>query len=550
MLQEWNRRLRTIMGVFLKSTFFISDVRREQILFDIRMGSDPRHNYYLLLLLSALIATFGLLANSPAVVIGAMLVSPLMTPIFGIAIGLLTGDARLLRSALFAEAGGVALAVTAGALVGFSPLAVEVTPEVLSRTSPNLLDLLVAGLAGFAGCLAMIDERISPILPGIAMATSLTPPLAASGLCLAFGATDGGLGAFVLFLANFLAILFVSSFCFVLAGFVGGPDVQSKKVYVKRFALAAISLVVMTYVLTGALVSLIRDKHARETIRHAVLEELSSLPALSIREVLLDETDDGSRLLSLVVIDASREPMPGNLQRIEAQVNERLQRPADVLVKTHITRSVSSSGERLRNVYRSADGIEMIILPDEDLLLLNVATQVVRERIEHIPGMVLADSFMRRRGKWKDVHITLQGPLRPFPGGVAELQKRIRDVVQDRDVRLVVRYEESFELAADGGAPVDMSLCEGEESGTCQMELLASNILRMDLGLRPLAVKAREKGGDWVVVAEVAGERLMTPEQVRGMEQILGETVLGEVRLTVHTKVEAMVDSQSSMAGL
>jgi len=399
MMRGSNKRLKSSLKVFLRSTFFVSDLRREQILSDIRKGSDPRHNYYLLLLLSALIATFGLLANSPAVVIGAMLVSPMMTPIFGIAVGLLTGDARLLRLALFAEAGGVALAVAAGALVGLSPLAVEVTPEVLSRTSPNLLDLLVAGLAGFAGCLAMIDERISPILPGIAMATSLTPPLAASGLCFAFGATDGGVGAFVLFLANFLAILFVSSFSFVLAGFVGGPTVERKSVYAKRFALAVISLVVMTYVLTSALVSLIRDKHVSEAVRQAVLAELAELPALSIRDVLLDSTADGSRMLSLVVIDASREPEPSSLQRIEATVLEQVQHPVDVFVKTHITRSVSSSGEKLRNVYHSADGIEMIVLPREDIKLLNMATQVIRDRIEHIPGMVLVDTRLQHKGK-------------------------------------------------------------------------------------------------------------------------------------------------------
>jgi uncharacterized hydrophobic protein (TIGR00271 family) len=177
----------------------VDDCRKSEVLDDIGIGSTPKATYYLLLSISVLISGFGVLTNSPAVVIGAMLVSPLMTPIFGISLGLVRGDMVLLRKAFVAEFGGVVIAVGVAAILGMFPFAQEVTPEMLSRTSPTLLDLLVAALAGVAGCLAMIDERISPVLPGIAMATALTPPLAVSGLCLAFGAYEGAWGAFFYF---------------------------------------------------------------------------------------------------------------------------------------------------------------------------------------------------------------------------------------------------------------------------------------------------------------------------------------------------------------
>jgi len=130
----------------------VTECRKKTVREDITVGSTPKAAYYLLLGISVLIAGFGLLINSPAVVIGAMLVSPLMTPIFGISLGLVRGDMSLLRNALVAEFGGVLIAIGAAAILGLFPFAQEVTPEMLARTSPTLLDLLVAALAGAAGC--------------------------------------------------------------------------------------------------------------------------------------------------------------------------------------------------------------------------------------------------------------------------------------------------------------------------------------------------------------------------------------------------------------
>ena len=191
---EIARPARTTPLVPTSSFLFVSEKRKREVLDDISQGSLPRPLYYLLLAVSAGIAAFGLIANSPAVVIGAMLVSPLMTPIFGISLALSRGDLALLRPALIAEFGGVALIIAFAFVIGVLPFSLEVTTEMLARTRPTLIDLFVATLAGLAGGLAMIDERTSPMLPGVAIATSLTPPLATSGLSLAFGAYDGSVG--------------------------------------------------------------------------------------------------------------------------------------------------------------------------------------------------------------------------------------------------------------------------------------------------------------------------------------------------------------------
>ncbi|MFN8643197.1 MAG: DUF389 domain-containing protein [Candidatus Binatia bacterium] len=161
----------------------VTPQRREAVLREIDELSQPTATYYVLLGLSELIAGFALIVDSAATLIGANVVAPLMTPIFGIALGLMRGDLRLLRKALLAEVGGAALGVGLCYLLGLLPLMGEPSATLLAQTRPTLIDLFVAALAGFAGVLAMIDERISPALPGVAIATALNPPIAAIGLC-------------------------------------------------------------------------------------------------------------------------------------------------------------------------------------------------------------------------------------------------------------------------------------------------------------------------------------------------------------------------------
>ncbi len=166
----------------------------------IRSGSQPHFPYYLLATVSSLLACFGLIANSAAVIIGAMLVAPLMLPIFGIALALVRGDTKLLWQSIKAEVLGILLAVGLSYGIGQLPLAIELTDEMIGRMRPNALDVLVAILAGLAGTYALLDEKISPSMPGVAIAVAIVPPLSNCGLLLALGEPQGALGSFTLFL--------------------------------------------------------------------------------------------------------------------------------------------------------------------------------------------------------------------------------------------------------------------------------------------------------------------------------------------------------------
>ena len=135
----------------------VAKERKAFVINEISQGSTPEPRFYFMVVISTLIAANGLVADSPAVIIGAMLVAPLMTPIFGISLAMVRSDSYLLGRSLRAEIIGVSLSILLGALFGLIPLAIDPTPEMLARIHPNLLDLCVAVLAGLAGSYAMVD---------------------------------------------------------------------------------------------------------------------------------------------------------------------------------------------------------------------------------------------------------------------------------------------------------------------------------------------------------------------------------------------------------
>ncbi|MDD1449846.1 DUF389 domain-containing protein [Sphingomonas sp. H160509] len=166
-------------------------------------GWSPR--YAFMTMMSAGIAVLGLLLSSPAVVIGAMLISPLMNPILGFGFSLALFDFRELRRSLKALALGAIVAVLFTALiVTISPLQAP-TAEIVARTRPNLFDLAVALFAALAGSFAIIRGRGETIV-GVAIATALMPPLAVVGYGIATRNMPVAAGAFALFVTNFITI--------------------------------------------------------------------------------------------------------------------------------------------------------------------------------------------------------------------------------------------------------------------------------------------------------------------------------------------------------
>lgn len=178
--------------------------------------------FFCLLILAAGIATYGLLGDSVAVIIGAMIIAPLMLPIMGLAYSISTGDSAAIKSSLLVSLGGIAAAIAVAFFLTLpisNILQVENINQIMIRTSPRLLDLLAALVTGLAGAFAMSRSDVSDTLPGVAIAISLVPPLANVGILLATSNYSLALGSLLLFTTNYLAILITGAILFGIMGF-------------------------------------------------------------------------------------------------------------------------------------------------------------------------------------------------------------------------------------------------------------------------------------------------------------------------------------------
>ncbi len=183
---------------------------RGQLLFDGVEAGQKLSRFWVLIVLAAAIASAGIVADSTATVIGAMIVAPLMTPILGTVLSVVTADrANLVRSLALIVAGAssvVAIGWLFATLVPY-PVVAATNSQVAGRVHPHLIDLLAALATGAVGAFALVRSDVSDTLPGVAIAISLVPPLAVVGLTLESGASGQSVGALLLFLTNVGAIL-------------------------------------------------------------------------------------------------------------------------------------------------------------------------------------------------------------------------------------------------------------------------------------------------------------------------------------------------------
>ncbi|NMG09264.1 TIGR00341 family protein [Brasilonema sp. UFV-L1] len=241
----------------------------QQELEEIRSGlleeSSIDINYLVLILGSCVIATLGLLSNSAAVIIGAMIIAPLMLPIRGLAFGALEGDVVLFRKAFTAIIIGTALAMTLALLIGYFVGLPQFGSEIISRSKPNLLDLGIAVAAGGISGFAKVQPKISGSLAGTAIAVALMPPICVVGLGLSQGNLALSLGATLLYLTNLLGITLSCMLTFLLTGYT--PLKHARKVLGWTLAFTAILLIP----LSAGFFQLIRQAQLEVSLRRALL---------------------------------------------------------------------------------------------------------------------------------------------------------------------------------------------------------------------------------------------------------------------------------------
>jgi uncharacterized hydrophobic protein (TIGR00271 family) len=272
----------TVSGIIKKwaDSRDIGETRRQAISDTLFFEQPDRTNklvsWWVMLLLSVAIATFAVLQDSTAVVIGAMLIAPLMTPIMGTAAGIVYGWRGRTTSSLVMVAAGVGGAIAlAYILANWVPALVPlgVNSQVVSRISPTLVDTLIAIAAGAAGAYATVDDRVSSSITGVAIAVALVPPLAVVGIMLEAGRLPDALGAFLLFSTNLVSIILAGSLVLYLTGFAPFRRFKENRdevlVNMGVVALAGI-LILIPLALTAR--DIVTDS-SRRGLAHAILDE-------------------------------------------------------------------------------------------------------------------------------------------------------------------------------------------------------------------------------------------------------------------------------------
>ncbi|MEO0985073.1 MAG: TIGR00341 family protein [Cyanobacteria bacterium J06639_14] len=215
-LWQW---VRTFWKTYLSSGRRVSPQALNYMTDSLLEDSTAGTSFVVLIVGSCVIATLGLLANSTAVIIGAMLIAPLMMPIRGLAFGILEADRDLIRTAIKALAMGIGLAIVISSLLGLSLNLSDYGSEVWSRSRPNLLDLGIAITAGALAGFAKIEAKLSSSLAGTAIAVALMPPLCVVGLWLAQLDGREAIGALLLFVTNLMGITLACMMAFLWAGY-------------------------------------------------------------------------------------------------------------------------------------------------------------------------------------------------------------------------------------------------------------------------------------------------------------------------------------------
>ncbi len=309
--------------------------RRGEVQVNLRNASRPGFDFFLLVVLSCIIATLGLLIDSPATVIGAMLVAPLMSPIIGLGLSSITGDERLLRQSAISLGQGAILAVLMSFAITLAyrnlPFLslTELPAEVLARTQPSPVDLGIALAGGLAAAFALAMPNISAAMPGVAISTALMPPLCVVGIGLGLNDLDISGGAFLLFITNAATIAFAAALVFFALGF--NPDSKIRARRIPRTLLVAalftaILLGTLTYLSYGFVRTLNEDIYLRQ-----VIQEESA--RLGTEVIEWSSKTEGETLVLDMVVRTTRLLRYDDSVELQKAIADRLQQPVAVVVE-------------------------------------------------------------------------------------------------------------------------------------------------------------------------------------------------------------------------
>jgi len=325
-----------ILKFFNQFVHRLTHDERIKLIGEIKPAASPGFDFFLLVILSCSIATLGLITDSAAVIIGAMLLAPLMSPIIGIGLASVIGDDLLLRNSASALLRGVFLAILLSFLMTLINRVLpfvslqELPGEVLSRIRPSPIDLMIALAGGLAASYAMTRPNLSATLPGVAIATALMPPLCTIGFGVAMNRWDVAGGASLLFITNTVTIATASAFVFFFRGF----SIEARRnghVLPRSLVISLILVAVLLIPLSFFSVKFFREASENRLINDVVTQEVAKLNNAQLVDLQIIHQDN-KNLDMVVTIRTNTSLQYQQVVALQQAIVDGLQRPVSLKV--------------------------------------------------------------------------------------------------------------------------------------------------------------------------------------------------------------------------
>jgi uncharacterized hydrophobic protein (TIGR00271 family) len=330
--------IRQMLAQLTNRVTALTSKERQQLLSQLKVGLQARADFYFMVALAAAIAITGLIMNDGSIVLGAMLVSPLMSPIVGIACGIALGNLDLMRRSSASTFKGMSLVLGVGVLMTFLLPNVEPTDQILSRTHPGIYDLIAALAAGGAGAYSLGRRPVAGALPGVAMSLSLEPPLATAGYGLSTSQFWITGGAFLLFLTNLAAMVLSGVGVYMLLGlrppkkegiFIVGKAVAAV-VVVTLVLLVPLGLGTYSSVQKGQLKFQVESQFRDEALREH----------FELLELKISENENGFMIHPTVL--SSEEVTPEKIEKFRKVLEEKVGSPIQIEATVLQTKKIQS----------------------------------------------------------------------------------------------------------------------------------------------------------------------------------------------------------------
>jgi uncharacterized hydrophobic protein (TIGR00271 family) len=528
-----NTEERRVAGIIVRLT----PERRQEIFDEVKTLSTATPAFFIMVVISTIIASYGLLANSTAVIIGAMLVAPLMGPIFGVALALTVGDSKLLGRSLLSELAGMLLVIIIALIIGLVPIRIGFGSEIIARTQPTVYDLLIALASGIAGAYAMVDERLNATLPGVAMAVALLPPLATCGLSLAAMRWHWALGSLLLFLANFLSIHVVAAAVFGIFGVKNIRVHQDLTLlrFFRRFSLSLLALAVVAVFLTQTLISLWDEWHFTNQVQQVLRYEVRLRSGAQLSDIQRNKRVNHIEVLATVLT-----PNPFEPQEV-AQIEKVLRQQVDPRIHLILRSLISQDYDQKGPVYLPKEEIERRAKVAESSAFLTKVSQSLNDQLKKFPGAHIAELDLAPQKNRMGIVAVARTPVAIGPAQVAEMEKALQQAI-NQPIHLVVRSiltssADSHQFLYEAIKPPEQlagaALKFHQQLEKALKEQLGKNVE----GSRLLKFRYAKRDGHLLVLAVVRTPQNITAAQVSQIQQALRHQVDPNLDLVVRSLV-------------